>query len=286
MSYQQILADCNPTYPSHWLKQRCDRGDTLLLESRHEDNPTLYDRETGGWTAFGDNYIRTLDALTGYVYRRLRLGEWCAAEGMYFTEYEPRVHVIDAFDPPADWPRWCSVDYGFAVPFCALWFARCPEDRRIYVYRESYAAGLRDEQQAQLIRERESGERVLMHVLDPAMFNARTEQQRPSIAAVYASAGVWPIYPGMNSRKQGWAVVRRALAHTDGPPRLQLMRERCPNLIREFPAQVMDALDPEDVADVVRGQKINDHAVDALRYALAAEAQPERPRAPLEVRWG
>ena len=46
-SYQQILADCNPTYPSHWLKVRCDKGETKLLESRHEDNPTLWDRQGG-----------------------------------------------------------------------------------------------------------------------------------------------------------------------------------------------------------------------------------------------
>ena len=286
-SYQQILADCNPTYPSHWLKQRCDRGEVKLLESRHEDNPTLWDRSEGKWTGFGENYIKTLDSLEGYLYRRLRLGEWCAAEGMYFTEYEPKVHLVDSFEVPHDWPRWVSVDYGFAVPFCALWFAREPETRKIFVYREVYASGLRDEQQAEMIRQRSEGERILQFVLDPAMFNARTEQQRPSIAQVYVQTGVWPVYPGMNSRKQGWAIVRRALAHGDGrPPRLQLMRDRCPNLIRELPAQVMDQLDPEDVADVVRGQKINDHAVDAARYGLCAEAQPVRSREPLSLRFG
>jgi phage terminase large subunit len=118
------------------------------------------------------------------------------------------LHVVDAFDIPAAWPRWISVDYGFAVPSCALWYARSPETRRIYVYREVYAAGLRDEQQAQLIVERSTGERIQQVVLDPSMFNARTEQQRPSIAQVYAQRGLASIvrqgiYPGMNSRKQG-----------------------------------------------------------------------------------
>src|SRR5262245_51444146 len=140
LGYQQLLADCNPTYPQHWLKARCDQGTTLLLETEHKDNPTLFDQQAGEWTEFGSNYISTLDSLQGYLYRRLRLGQWVAAEGMYFTEWSPRVHVCPAFDIPADWPRWVAVDYGFAVPFCALWFARCPEDRRIYVYREMYAA--------------------------------------------------------------------------------------------------------------------------------------------------
>jgi hypothetical protein len=40
---------------------------------------------------------------------------------------------------------------------------------------------------------------------------------------------------------------------------------------------VRDQLDPEDVADKVRSQKTEDHAVDALRYGLAAEAQSNPP---------
>jgi hypothetical protein len=246
-------------------------GKVAFLLARHADNPTITPER-----------LAPLDALTGYRYQRLRLGLRVAAEGMYFTEWDPEVHVIDAFDPPADWVRWISIDYGFSAPFCALWFARCPETRRIYVYRELYAAGLRDEQQADLIRERSSGELIMQIVLDPSMFNLRTEQQRPSIAQVYAQHGlvdlsIQGIYPGMNNRKQGWAIVRRALAHSDGPPRLQVMRQRCPNLIRTLPAMVHDALDPEDLADKVGSMRTEDDAVDALRYSLCMEAQPPDP---------
>src|SRR5215469_10974241 len=125
LSYQQLLADCNPSSPDHWLKRRCDAGQCTLLESRHEDNPTVT-----------PEYLAALDALPGYLYHRLRLGQWVAAEGMYFTEWDPNVHVVPADDPPADWPRWVSVDYGFAAPFCALWHARDPGSRRIVTYRE------------------------------------------------------------------------------------------------------------------------------------------------------
>jgi hypothetical protein len=48
----------------------------------------------------------------------------------------------------------------------------------------------------------------------------------------------------------------------------------------------MDPLDPEDVADVLGGRKVEDHAPDAFRYGLCAEAQPVLPRQPLEVVWG
>jgi phage terminase large subunit len=230
------------------------------------------------WTPFGVEYIKGLDALKGYQHSRLRLGMWVSAEGMYFTEWDPRVHVVDPFDIPADWPRWCSVDYGFAAPFCCLWFTRDPSTRRIYVYREAYLAGLRDEQQARLILDKSEGEHIFFTILDPSMFNPRTEAMRPSIARVYWNEGVANLYAGMNNRKQGWAVFRRVLASDgDGPPRLGVFRDAAPNLCRELPALVRDPLDPEDVADVVNGKKIDDHGADAARYGLVAEAQPPGP---------
>ena len=275
LSYQQLIADCNPADPYHWLKQRCDRGECTLLESRHEDNPLLYDHVAGAFTEFGTEYLHTLDTLTGYLHKRLRLGLWVAPDGMFFTEWNPEVHVVDPFPIPHHWPRWTSTDYGFAAPFCTLWYTRDPEgERPIYVYRERYAAGLRDEEQAELVAHESEGERILTHVLDPSMFNARTEQNRPSIAQVYADNGVWPIIPGHNNRRTGWAVVRRALAHDDGPPRLRVFKDACPNLVRTLPAMVHDPLDPEDVADKLHNQKTEDHAPDSLRYGLSIEASP------------
>jgi len=41
MPYQQAIADCNPSYPRHWLKVRADEGRMSRIQSRHEDNPTV-----------------------------------------------------------------------------------------------------------------------------------------------------------------------------------------------------------------------------------------------------
>jgi phage terminase large subunit len=284
LSYQQLIADCNPSTPDHWLKQRCERGDCQLLESRHEDNPTLYTQ--GAWTEFGLEYMKGLDSLQGYLYQRLRQGLWVAAEGMYFTDWDPKVHIVEPFEIPEHWPKWLAVDYGFAAPWCTLWFTREPETRTVFIYREAYAAGLRDEQQAQRIVHLTGEERLLLRILDPSMFNLRTEQQRPSIAAVYAAHGVYPIYPGMNNRKQGWAIVRRALAHDAGAARLRILGGAAPNLVRTLPTMVVDPLDPEDLADKIRNTKTEDHAVDALRYGLAAEAQPPKPTQATTLRFG
>jgi hypothetical protein len=40
---------------------------------------------------------------------------------------------------------------------------------------------------------------------------------------------------------------------------------------------VVDPLDAEDLADAIKGKKTEDHAVDALRYGLVAEASPPSP---------
>lgn len=285
LSYQQLIADCNPADPYHWLKQRCDRGECLLLDTRHEDNPVLYDHLLGDWTDFGRTYLQTLDTLSGYTYQRLRLGLWCAADGMFFTEWNPELHVVEPFDIPDHWPRWIGVDYGFAAPWCCLWLTRDPESRVVYVYREKYESGLRDEQQAHLIAAECENEELTRAVLDPSMFNARTEQNRPSIAQVYADSGVPNIVAGHNNRRTGWAVLRRALADSDCGPRLRVFKGRAPNLERTITAMVHDPLDPEDVADKLHGSKTEDHAPDALRYAMSVEATPEYDVQPSEIRW-
>ncbi len=84
MPYQQLLMDCNPDAPHHWLYQRAAAGRALLLESRHEDNPTVTPA-----------YLATLDALTGVRYQRLRLGLWVAAEGQVYEAWDPATHRVD-----------------------------------------------------------------------------------------------------------------------------------------------------------------------------------------------
>ncbi len=96
MPYQQMLMDCNPDAPHHWLYQRAAAGRTQLLESRHEENPTLFDPATGRPTPEGADYIGKLDALTGVRHKRLRLGLWVAAEGQVYEEWDPAVHRVDA----------------------------------------------------------------------------------------------------------------------------------------------------------------------------------------------
>ena len=138
MPYQQIIADCNPNAPTHWLNQRAIEGKTTRLRSVHQDNPLLWDANAGAWTPFGAEYMARLENLTGVRRKRNLLGLWVAAEGQIYEEWNPEVNMLPAtFEIPAEWPRYWCIDFGFVNPFVWQWWAQDP-DGRLYLYRQIY----------------------------------------------------------------------------------------------------------------------------------------------------
>lgn len=159
-SFQQLVMDCNPAGDKHWLKLRCNDGITKLIESRHEDNPRLFEECTEGSdgdvrayagsstgfvrpTQYGAKYIEILDNLTGVRYKRLRLGLWVSAEGIVYEEFDPAHHVLpweldengERIPLPAEWPRYWVIDFGYVHPFVLKCYAEGP-DGELYMYRE------------------------------------------------------------------------------------------------------------------------------------------------------
>ena len=133
ISFSQLIMDCNPQEPTHWLKLRCEAGKTLMLHSRHEDNPLYFD-ESGRMTAAGKDYIEgKLDQLTGVRYLRLRKGIWAAAEGVIYEDFNPALHIVDRFVVPADWRRAWTVDFGFVHPFVLQDWAISPDGQLVLV---------------------------------------------------------------------------------------------------------------------------------------------------------
>jgi len=97
--------------------------------SKHTDNPLLYNVD-GSLTPRGSSYLAGLDELgVGTVlYRRLRLGEWCAAEGVVWETYDRGKHLIPRpWNEEKDEPlpldttlgiKWYfgSQDWGYTAP--------------------------------------------------------------------------------------------------------------------------------------------------------------------------
>lgn len=152
MPYNQMIADCNPANPRHFLKLRCDAGVTRYIYSRHEDNPRLYDHAHKKWTPNGVSYIQKLDKLTGVRKKRLRDGMWVAAEGMiYENEWKYDIHVINHMKVPKDWTRIWSVDFGFNHPFVWQCWA-INEDMEMFLIAEIYHTKLLVEDACDLIK--------------------------------------------------------------------------------------------------------------------------------------
>ena len=135
--YPQIILDCNPDAPNHWLNQRMIEGKTTRLLSRHEDNPRFHDGTD--WTEEGYRYIyEILGGLTGVRLSRLRYGVWAAATGSVFEDSWDRArNVITPFHIPPEYPSYLLIDFGYTNPFVCLWIA-IDGDGRIYVYRQIY----------------------------------------------------------------------------------------------------------------------------------------------------
>ncbi len=250
-----------------------DPDDFVFIRALPKDNPYL-----------GTSYWEQLDTLPEAMRRALRDGDWDVFAGQVFSEWRRELHVVKPFVIPGDWTRWGAIDYGFASPFCALFFARSPDRERIYVYRELYAKGLRAEEQAQRIGIAKGTEAISGgYWADPSMWQKREGVRGNSIAEEYLAAGLM-LRKANNDRLAGWGAVHEGLAWQQSPigemirtPRVQIF-ESCVNLIRTLPALPYDDNRVEDV-----DTDVEDHAPDGLRYGLMAERQWARAALPASV---
>lgn len=140
MPYQQLIGDCNPDAPLHWIKQREAAGSIHLLYASHKENPALWDREAQEWTEEGRRYLASLGRLTGVRRQRLLSGLWVAAEGLVYEEFDPALHLVYAESLPRGWQKWprlWGVDFGFRNAFVWQEWGISPEGD-LYRLREIY----------------------------------------------------------------------------------------------------------------------------------------------------
>lgn len=281
--YQQIVGDTNPSYPRHWLKQRCDRGVTRLIDTRHEDNPVLHDGK--GWTQKGVEYIAKLDNLTGAEKLRLRHGRWVQAEGAVYAEWSPAVHVVDPFPIPADWRRYWVVDFGYTNPFvCQRWAE--DGDGRAYLYRETYRTKRLVEDHVRDILEdcgavggqwdRATEPKPSQILADHDAEDRATFEKHSKMRTVAADKSV---LAGIQD------VASRLRPAGDGKPRLFVFRgalvDRDPDLVASSKPwcteQEFDGYVWADKAVKEEPVKENDHGMDCVRYLCKRLARGSGP---------
>lgn len=268
--YHQIVADCNPASPSHWLKRRADRGQMEVFECRHQDNPVLWDRQAKDWTEQGRKYLATLQSLTGHRRARLLDGKWSAAEGLVYPEFNTATHVVASM--PAGWEKWPklrSIDFGFVHPFVCQWWAIDP-DGRMWLYREIYQTKRTVAEHAAIINRHSDGETYVATITD------HDAEDRATLAAHSIQS-----VPAMKDHRTGRdAMHERLRVQGDGKPRLlflagctletdrELYQAKKPtNTVAEFDCHIyppgQDGKAPKE-----EPIKLYDDGLDAARYAV------------------
>ena len=276
--WAQLIADVNPTTDKHWLNQRAKDGKMRRLLFRHEDNPRWFDHEKNRWTEEGIKYMARLDRLTGARRKRLLLHQWVPEEGLFYPSYNARTHLIERGDLPKMRWHFGGMDFGFTKPGCIELFGVDSED---YVYRvaEVYKTAKTINWWAEILAELHAKYEIRAIACD---------SHRPDDIEVLnrriSSRGGDPIcVKADKARATGFEMVRNALAPDGyGIPRVRFVKDAVLYGLEtdEFGDKATvtgleDEIESYTFATDTEGSekddpddKCEDHALDALRYAM------------------
>lgn len=287
----------NPRIPPHKVATR------VFIPARFEDNEALQKADP--------DYLETnVYPLGGDKARQLAEGDWDASESMVVGDLWRESHLVTEEDvelrvfgvpagqiiswnvlkdptwrPPSHATIYGSVDYGYGAPWSFHLTSVLPGGHT-RTFWERYKTKLRDEKQAEMIRDdilRLKDECGLQTpdwiVCDPAMWNSRAEMRMKSIAEIYASIlnpiGVRLLQGAAGrgarlSRPQRWKAALDVAP--DGLPWWSCTTA-CPNLIRTVPEVPWDEEDPE-----VEDDRSENHCYEDMGRFF--EARPHVPAAP------
>lgn len=236
--------NCNPSSPEHWFYKNWVLGDkpkekkALHLHFTMSDNLSLPPE-------IKERYERQF---TGVFYQRYILGEWCVAEGLVY-QFDREKYITSTVPSGGRW--FISVDYGTLNPFSAgLW---CVADGAATRVREYYYSGrektaLRtDEEYYGELERLAGGAPVEYIVVDPSAASFIETIRRHGRFSV------------RKARNEVLAGIRLTAALLQAG-RLKIHQD-CTDAIREFGLYCWDERGETD-----RPLKINDHAMDDIRY--------------------
>lgn len=255
--HSMLFASMNPSFPDHKLKKWIDKAvdgdnDYYQLHFVLDDNPYV-----------DDSYKRmTRNSLSGVFYKRNYLGLWCLAEGAIFDFFDKSMHVLHR--PPCAAEYWIvGIDYGTVNAFACLLIGvstgkATQTGKRLWVEKELYWDPKQKGRQctssefAEMVQEFIEPYAVKSIYVDPSAANFKLDLQR---------RGMHPV-DAFNEVSDGIQVMTSQMKAGN----LYVLSE-CVNTIREIEGYVWDSKKSERGEDAPI--KKADHAVDALRYAIA-----------------
>lgn len=251
----KLLLDCNPRGPRHWL---------YSVGVKHvdpESGRTLPNAEIWKrvhWSAYDNQenlskeYLEELENLPEIQKQRMLHGKWVSAEGQVYSDFREEIHVVSPFRIPDDWTKIRSIDFGFTNPFVCLWGA-VDHDGKLYIYRELYKAGILTSVHAETIKKLSGNERYLMTVADHDA-EERAELNKNGIPTEAAKKTV----------QLGIQTVQKRFRDN----RIFIFPS-CKQLLSEIDSYSW--LPPSEERNACEEpRKLDDHAMDAMRYMVMA----------------
>lgn len=257
---RKALLVANPGPEDHWVYRRF-----VDEQRRWHTTARVHVKLTENAWNLPSDYIEMMESkkeTNPMWYRRFILGEWGAFGGKRFPVWDPKLHVCDPVPIDPGWEIVQGIDYGWGNPFASVWCA-IDFDGRWWVVAEHYEKEKPISYHARAMKQIERDLTISPSSiwLDPSTWAKRSEYESPAL-----ELADYDIYAGkaQNDRLGGWNRIDEMLSETmdDGYPRLRIFNT-CPNLIRELPN-----LKIKDGTDDVDKDAGNDHAADALRYAI------------------
>lgn len=314
-----MLLACNPT--RNWFYTRLVKPLKDFEETGERNDKMMVDPDTGksivdlfeGSTYtnahnLGTDYIKTLEiAYQGQMRDRYLLGLWAAYEGLVYPEYDPKIHRVRHTEVERIFRRmrasgWkptlvAGYDYGLAVPSCFI-LGFVDSDGNIFLVDGFYKPETSIAWQTQKIYE-------IMHLwnfdpdietifADPAIFKRGAGDKQlvgKTVAGMFADNGI-TMLRGNNDILNGIQKIksylyvsayhRHFVTGVSGAPHIYLS-DKLDWLEQELGNYYWKRDVQDDVQD--RPQDKNDHALDALKYALSNEVdiatfvgKPDAPR--------
>lgn len=256
--------NCNPDNPSHWFKKNwIDKADTkklLYLHFTMDDNLSLSEEIKERYKGL---YV-------GVFFKRFILGLWVVAEGAIYdmfdedaNTYEKLPKQISCYPDPV-----VAIDYGTTNPLAAL---LCIDNDEEFLIEDEYyfnsrAEGFQktDEQYLDDIESWLSDRLGSLNYMVQLIVD-------PSAASFIVAARTrgFRVKEADNAVLDGIRLVSTLMAKR----MLKINRNRCDNLLREILGYVWDE---SGKVDKEKPLKMNDHAVDAMRYWVKTKINPRR----------
>lgn len=241
-SYKQIVLSFNPISAMHWLKEHffdSPKENVSLYRTTYKDNQFLTNDDI--------REIENLKQVDQNTYQVYALGEWGTfSDAIIYKNWEviPNLSLnVHDYDTTI-----AGVDFAFTSPSAFL-LVGVDNDKNLYVLKEIYEKRLLNSDLIKLIKNTIDWKHQMI-VGDSAELDRITEMKQQGLKALPAKKGKYSVRDGIDFIK------RRKI----------FINPSCTNFINEIKSYSWHKdHSTDEIYDVP--VKINDHLMDALRYA-------------------